>query len=50
MVSVKVIGPTRKVVFQRDLQFSLSRIPIGVEASSDALGSEAYVHLVQRMQ
>ena len=46
MVSVKVMGPTRKVAIQRDSQFSLSSIPMGIEALSDALGSEAYVHLV----
>ena len=44
MVSVKVMGPTRKVAIQRDSQFS--SIPMGIEALSDALGSEAYVHLV----
>ena len=34
------------MVIQRDLQFSLSSIPMGIEALSDALESEAYVHLV----
>ena len=41
MVSVKVMGPTRKAVIQRDSQFSLSSIPMGIEALSDAVGSEA---------
>ena len=45
MVSVKVMGPTRKVAIQRDSQFSLSSIPMGIEALSDVLGSKAYVHL-----
>ena len=41
MVSVKVMGPTRKVAIQRDLVFSLDCILIGIKAVPNILGSEA---------